>query len=68
MFAGSHKAEKVKAINEMRAAQYSGTGRERKWIGPAKEEEFLEAFTANGLHPVILNNRAGDLVLFDTGM
>ena len=55
---GSHKPDKVKAINELRAAQYSGVGRDRKWVGPGREEEFIEAFTANGLQPVVLKNRA----------
>jgi hypothetical protein len=65
---GSHKRDKVEAINAMRNAQYSGEGRDRKWVGPGKPEEFLEPFTAQGLQPVVLNNKAGDLVLFDTGM
>ncbi len=93
---GSHKPEKVRAINEMRAQCWEGQGRDRKWVGPGREGEFLEAFTANGLQvsvmatpvspsstatkrefpagglahsrllpqPVVLKNRAGDLVLF----
>ena len=32
-------------------------------IGTQPEAEFLEAFTDNDLQPVVLNNRAGDLVL-----
>jgi hypothetical protein len=46
---GSHKAEKVQAINRLRAAQYTGQGRDRKWTGQGKEEEFLSAFTDNGV-------------------
>ena len=65
---GSHKADKVKAIAEMRAAQWVGEGQDRKWVGDKSEGAFLEPFTANGLTPVVLNSRAGDLVLFDTGM
>ena len=52
----------------MRAAQWVGEGQDRKWIGDKSEGAFLEPFTANGLTPVVLNSRAGDLVLFDTGM
>ena len=52
----------------MRAAQWVGEGQDRKWIADKSEGAFLEPFTANGLTPVVLNSRAGDLVLFDTGM
>lgn len=55
---GSHKPEKVRAINEMRAACWEGEGPDRKWVGPGSDPgEFLQAFTANGLQPVVLNNR-----------
>lgn len=51
---GSHKPEKVRAINEMRAQCWEGQGRDRKWVGPGREGEFLEAFTANGLQVSVM--------------
>jgi hypothetical protein len=64
---GSHL--KVKEIEARRAQNWEvvekadGSGKERRWIGPARPEEDMGQYTELGLTPCVTNVIAGDLVL-----
>jgi hypothetical protein len=45
-----------------------GSGKERVWVGQGDPAEDLEQYTKIGLTPCVTNIKAGDLVIFDTGM
>ena len=62
---GSHKKEKVEAIQREREKHWQGEGQDRTWTGPGTPQTFMEAFTSQGLTPSVTNVKAGDLVLFE---